>query len=105
VLDLADVGPVVEQLVEHALVERLPALGVVPGGIQLLHQLRGRADLQEALEDVPDEARLAHIDHQLALPHVIAERRMASHPKSSLAGGKKLGSNPFGSQLSLKLAK
>ena len=80
VLDLADIGPVVEQLVDDALVERLAALGAVPGGVQLLHQLGGRAHLQEALEDVPDERRLGLVDHELAVPHVVAERRVAAHP-------------------------
>ena len=39
VLDLADVGAVVEQLVQDALVERLAALGAVSCGVQLLHQI------------------------------------------------------------------
>ena len=85
VLDLADVGRGCGAACKDALVERLAALGAVPGGVQLLHQLGGRADLQEALEDVPDEARLGVVDHELSVPHVVAQRRVAAHPQPALA--------------------
>ena len=55
VFDVADIGSVVEQLIDDALVERPAALGTVPGGVQLLHQLCGRADLHETPEDAPNE--------------------------------------------------
>ena len=49
--------------------------------------------------------RLGLVDDELAVPHVVAERRVAAHPKSSLAGGKELVSDSFASKLALKLGK
>jgi hypothetical protein len=103
VLDLADVGPVVQQLVQNGLVERPAALGAMTGSVQLLHQPGGRTDLQEAREDVPDERGFGLINHQLAVVDAIPERRVAAHPHPALAGSVDLVPDSLGRKFSFEL--
>ena len=110
---LAEVDAVVEDLVDRALVDRLarPVLAVlrrprfrrVAGAAQLLRQLRRRADAQEPLEDQPDELGLLLVHDQLAVAHVVAERRRAAHPHALAARGGELVADALADHLALEL--
>jgi hypothetical protein len=87
---LAKVGAVVQQFVDHPLVDR-PALAnlAVLGGpglrgdpvpFQLVEQGGARTEFDKALEDVPDELGLAFIRDQSPVIDVVAQRRHTAHP-------------------------
>ena len=110
---LAEVDAVVEDLVDRALVDRLarPVLAVlrrprfrrVAGAAQLLRQLGRRADAQEPLEDEPDELGFRLVHHQLAVAHVVAERRGAAHPHALAPRRGELVADALADHLALEL--
>jgi hypothetical protein len=59
---LADVNPVVEQLVDVALVGQLTLLAADFFGPELSHQFGGRADFDELLENHPRRLGFGSID-------------------------------------------
>ena len=81
---LPEVDPVVEQLVEVALVDELAALRPHALAPQLPRQHRRRADPDEALEDPAHDRGVGLVHHQLAVLDVVAERHVAAHPHALL---------------------
>jgi hypothetical protein len=63
----ADINGVVEQLVEHALVDQLAVLVADAFCDELPSQRGGRADLEEALKDRANKFGIDLIDEQLAV--------------------------------------
>jgi len=59
---------------------RDPCLGGVSPDLQFPHQLRRRSVFGIASEDVANQHRLRPIDDQLAILHVLPQRRDATHP-------------------------
>ena len=110
---LAEVGAVAQDLVQRALVERPalaegaglrgPGLGAVALSVQLSDQQEGRAEVEEAAEDQADQLGLGRVHHQLAVPDVIAERRVAAHEDALAAAGGELVPDPFARELALEL--
>ena len=103
--DLADIGRVVEQLINDALVKRPAAPGAVPGGVQLLHKPRSGADLQEAREGTPDERGLGLVHDELPLPREITDWNVTAHPEAPLAGREEFVSDPFSGKPAFVLRK
>src|SRR5215212_1731255 len=101
----APVKPVVEKLVDEPLVDRIAAL--VPDTLlgQLPHEPGGRSELDEALEDAPDQSRLALVHLEPAVLDVVAERRPAPHPHAAGTGGRELVPDPLPDHLPLELGK
>lgn len=90
------------------------ALDEVTYGVVLLdHELRARlgtaiehcrgSDLGKALEDHVDRLRLAFVDDELAVFHIVAERHEATHPHALLAGGRDLVPDTLADNLALEL--
>jgi hypothetical protein len=61
----ADINGVVKQFVEHALVDQLAVLVADAFCDELPCQRGGRADLEEALKDRPNEPGIDLVDDQL----------------------------------------
>ena len=100
---LADIDPVVEELVDVALVDQLAPLGPDILGPQRADQLGGRAELDEPLEDHPDGRGLGLVDDQLAVLDLVAERDEAAHPHALPAGGRELVADALADHLALEL--
>ena len=100
---LAEVDPVAQRLVDEPLVDRAPALGRDALGPQRLRQHGRRADLDEPLEDHPHRLRLGRVHHQLALLHVVSERRPSTHPHALRPRRRELVPDPLGGDLALEL--
>jgi hypothetical protein len=110
---LAKVGPVAEELVDVALVDRsaIAGLAVLRGPrlrrhaiqFQLLDQRRTGAEFDEALEDVPDQLGLALVGHQSAVLDVVAQRWHAAHPHALALAGRDLVADAFAGDLALEL--
>ena len=113
--DLADIDPVVEQPVDmggvpfgaltHLAFLGGPGLGAVTLFVQLLAQLLGRADLDEAAEDVLHRPGFIRVDHQfLVLPvDVVSEDGYAAAVFSPALGGRYLVTDTLGDDLPLVL--
>ena len=99
----AEVGPVVQQFVEVALVDQLAALGAHAFLPKVPRQHRCRADLQEALEDRPDDSRLGSVYHQLPVLHDVAEGHVAAHEHALLPRRPDLVADALGGDLALEL--
>src|SRR5437879_409811 len=100
---LADVDPVVEQLVEGPLVDRLAVLRRHPLRDERTGERGGGAHPHEALEDHAYRGGLRLVDHQLAVADVVAERRPSAHPDPSLSGGRELVADALADDLALEL--
>ena len=72
-------------------------------GVQLPDQQEGRAEVEEAPEDQADQLGLGRVHHQLAVPDVVAERRVAAHEDALAAAGGELVPDPFARELALEL--
>ena len=92
-------------LVEHALVDQLAVLVADVFRDQLPRQRGGRADLEEALEDRPNELGIGLVDDQLAVLDLVAQRRPAAHPHAPLAGCGELVPDALADHLALELGK
>ncbi|KRH78602.1 hypothetical protein FERRO_15930 [Ferrovum sp. JA12] len=113
VAQFTEVGPVVEQLVDQPLVDRLavsglavlrgPRLGRHAVELQLLEQHRAGAQFNEALEDVPDELGLTFVGHQSAVLDVVTEGRHAAHPHALALTGGDLVADALAGDLALEL--
>ena len=109
---LTKVGPVAEELVDVALVDRsaLAGLAVLRGPgfrrhaiqFQLLDESRTGAEFNEALEDVPDQFGLAFVGHQSTVLHVVAQRWHAAHPHTLALAGCDLVANAFAGDFSFE---
>ena len=100
---LADVDPVVEQLVDVALVDGLALLAANAFRPQCARQRGGGTDLHEALEDHSDGRGFGLVDDQLAVLDVIAERHEPAHPHALLARGGELVPDALADDLALEL--
>ena len=113
--DLADIDPVVEQPVDvggvpfgalaHLAFLGGPGLGAVPLFVQFLAQLLGRADLDEAAEDVLHRPGFIRVDQQLlVIPvDVVSEDGHAAAVFSPALGCRHLVPDTFGDDLPLVL--
>ena len=72
-------------------------------GVQLPDQQERRAEVEEAPEDQADQLGLGRVHHQLAVPDVVAERRVAAHEDALAAAGGELVPDPFAGELALEL--
>src|SRR5215204_2135559 len=99
VVELAKVDPVAQDMGErpigqrHAADRAAGAEAAAPCHHAALPQLAlqggQRTERKIALEDQPDGLRLVLPDHELALPHLVAERDDAADPNApALRGGK-----------------
>ena len=100
---LSDVGAVVQELVDVALVDELAVFAGDALGAQRAHQRGGRADLGEPLEDHADRLGVRFVDDELAVLDVVAERHEAAHPHALLAGGRELVADALADHLALEL--
>ena len=102
---VADIGPVFEQLVEHALVDCL-AVSIADVLLpEFMGQKGRRLEDQKSLEDGADGRGVRRVDDQLAVLDLVAERRPAAHPDALLAGGGDLVPDPLADHLALELGK
>ena len=72
-------------------------------GVQLPDQQERRAKVEEAAEDEADQICLGRVHHQLAVPNVVAERRVAAHEDALAAAGGELVPNSFAGEFALEL--
>ena len=79
------------------------ALGAMAFGMQGRHQLHDRSELRITAEYMLHQFRFALIDHELALPGVIAKGRGAAHPQALLLGGGDLVADALTRDLALEL--
>ena len=90
-------------LVEAALVDDAAAVAADVLGPELPSERRRRADLQEPLEDHPDDRGLRLVDDQLPVLDPVAHRHEAAHPHAALAGGGDLVADALADHLALEL--
>ena len=81
----------------------LPYRFLVPFATSSLRQCRRRAELNEPLEDHPDDRGLGLVNDQLAVLDVVAERRAAAHPHALASGGGELVADALADHLALEL--
>jgi hypothetical protein len=105
VRSLADVGPVVQQLVDVALVQRPAGLAGSALGPEAGHRLDARPGLGEDLEHAADAWGLLLVHDQLARHDVVAERHLAPHPHAAGAGGCEFVADSLANDLPLELRK
>ena len=70
---------------------------------QRLGQPANRAEFQVAAIDPPHRLRLGRVHHQLALPHIVAQRHDATHPDPLPLGGGDLVADALAGDLALEL--
>src|SRR3954447_7549188 len=85
---LTDVGPVVQQLVDIALVDRLAALGGDALGTEHLRHPGAGTGLDEALENAPHPPRLRLADHELTITNRISQGHLPAHPHAARPRGR-----------------
>src|ERR1700730_4914136 len=111
--DLAEIGAVLQHLVERAARKRLPAheppgsarprLAFDPARFELRLQQSDRAEFGIAAENQPNGIGLA-VDHdELVVLHSIPERRHATHPHPLLLRGGDLVADALADDLALEL--
>ncbi len=100
---LADIGPVVQQLIDVALVERSPCLAGGALRPEADHRLNARSCLGEDFEHAAHPRCLLLIHHQLPCHDVVAERHLAPHPHAASARGGEFVADPLANDLSLEL--
>ncbi len=71
--------------------------------VEVVLEVRDRAEFAVAPEDVSDGPGLGVIDHQLSVLHVVAERRHAAHPHALLLRGRDLVADALAGDLALEL--
>lgn len=113
--DVAAVDAVLQEIVEPASAERIAAadatishglgLGHDATAAKILKQGSHRAELEVALEYVPDGLRFGLIDDQLAVPRLIPKRNAAAHPHSLGFRGCNLIPHPLGDNFAFELSK
>src|SRR5262249_16232851 len=102
---IAYIDLVVEELVEHTLVQEMAIAVAFIGGDQLAGQQGCRLQLNEATEDALNTFSIGLMDNQLAVANLVSERRPSSHPDALLARGRNLIADALPNQLSLELRK
>src|SRR5262249_18915110 len=80
------------------------ALGTISYGLQAHRQLRDRSELHILAAWGPDQLRLGLVDGQLAVLHLVAERRCATHPPAFLFGCGDLVADALAGDLALELS-
>ena len=100
---LADIHPVVQQLVEKALVDQFAPTRRHPFRDQAPHQRRRRAHLGESLEYHAHCCGLSLVDQQLAVPNLVAERHKTAHPHAAFAGGGEFVADALADDLAFEL--
>ena len=86
-------------------VHQVPVPGPHALGSQCPRQGGGRTDFHKPLEDRPHRRRLRLVDHQLAIPDLVAQRHGPAHPHAALPGGGKLIPDSFTNYFAFKLCK
>jgi hypothetical protein len=76
---LAKVNPIVQQPIEHALIEQVSVAVGSAGCDQLPSQEGRRLQLHESSKYRPDPLSVSVMDDELAIPDLIAERCPAAH--------------------------
>jgi hypothetical protein len=100
---LADIGPVVQQLVDVALVQRPARLAGGALRPEAGHRLDARSRLGEDLEHAAHPRGLILVHHQLPGHDVVAERHLAPHPHAAGAGGGEFVADSLANDLALEL--
>ena len=100
---MPEVGLVVQQLIEVALVDELAALGAHALGSQLPRQHRRRADPDEPLEDAAHDCGVGVDHHELPVLYLVAERHVAAHEHALPPRRPDLVADAFGGDLALEL--
>ena len=111
--DLASIDPVSQHLVEGAAREGMASIGVaIRGGptfaddalgVERDLQLANRAEFEIASEDRPNRFGLGLVDDEFSVFDVVAERRLAAHPKSLLLRRRDLVADALARNLALEL--
>src|ERR1700730_6314766 len=83
---VANVNPVIQEPIEHTLIEQVSVAVGSAGRDQLLGQQRRRLQLHEPPKYRPDPLSVSVMNDELAIPDLIAEGSPAAHPHALLAG-------------------
>jgi hypothetical protein len=111
--DFASIDPVSQHLVERAAREGLASIGLAIRSrppladhalsVERGPQLANRAEFEIASEDRPNGFSLGLVDDEFLVFDVVADRRLAAHPKSPLLRRRDLVPDPLARDLAFEL--
>ena len=100
----AAIDAVVEQAVEVALVDNRALLVACALAAQLPRQFRGGPQFDKAPEYPAHGLGLRFVDHQLAIPDIVAHRHRAAHPHAALSRRGELVPDTLSDHFALELS-